>query len=116
MSAPEEIGRFAGIEILDDQAILAVWVYVDMYFIDGDDIYERNPFHIYEAVEYFKDMSVRSMKTAGNGGSRLRKIFESKNDKYVRSVSDPMVLADEVEFLISLITAVRICTSPAALL
>lgn len=47
-----------------------------------------------EAVEYFKDMGVRSMKTAGNGLSRLRKIFENKNEKYVRSVSNPAILAD----------------------
>ena len=87
-----------------------------MYFIDGDDICERKPVNIYEAVEYFKDVSIRSMKTAGNGGSRLRKIFKCENDKNVRSVSDPAVLADEVEFLISLITAVRICASLAALL
>ena len=112
----EEIDGLTVIEILYDQTILAVWIYVEVYFIDGDDICERKPFHIYEAVEYFKDMSVRSMKTAGNGGGRFRKTFGSKNDKYVRSVSDPTVLADEMEFLISLMTAVRLCTSPAVLL
>ena len=49
-----------------------------MYFIDGDDICERKPFHIYEAVEYFKDMSVRSMKTAGNGGADSERLLEAK--------------------------------------
>ena len=49
-----------------------------MYFIDGDDICERKPFHIYEAVEYFKDMSVRSMKTAGNGGQIQKDFWKQK--------------------------------------
>ena len=56
------------------------------------------------------------MGTAGNGGSRCREILAGKNDQYVGCVGDPAVLADKTEFLISLITAVGVGASPAALL
>ena len=47
-------------------AILAVRIHVNVYFIDRNDISERQAVHIYKPVKNLKGMRVRSMEPAGN--------------------------------------------------
>lgn len=65
-SAPKQINRVSGIEILNDQYIFTVIVHIQMHFINGNGICKGKPVKLDIAVKNLVHIRIRHMESFSN--------------------------------------------------